>query len=81
MKGRKQLSISEVVTTRNIANVRIHVERVIGLVRRQKYKILAGPLPVHYVMKSDDQNMASADKIAVVCCALCNFCPSVISFD
>jgi len=40
----------EVENTRTLANVRIHVERVIGLVR-QKYAILKGTLPVEYVTK------------------------------
>lgn len=36
MKGRSQLSKDDVLTTRKIVNVRIHVERVTGVVR-QKY--------------------------------------------
>ena len=80
MKGKKQLSRDEVVTTRNIANVRIHVERVIGSVR-QKFKILGGPIPMHYVMKKDSENLTTIDKIAVVSCALTNMCPSVVSFE
>lgn len=80
MKGKKQLSRDEIVTTRNIANVRIHVGRVIGSVC-QKFKILAGPLPMHYVMKKDSLNLTTIDKIAVICCALANMCPSVVSFE
>ncbi len=44
-KGKSQLDAMEVKDTRTLANVCIHIERVIGLVR-QKYIILKGSLPV-----------------------------------
>lgn len=80
MAGKRQLSSVDVFKTRNIANVRIHVERVIGLVR-QKYKILGGPIPVEYCMKVDENEYTTIDKVAVVCCALANITPSVINLE
>ena len=46
-KGRRQLSPRDVEATRKLSNVRIHVERAIGLVRN-KYTILQGILPIEY---------------------------------
>ena len=45
-QGRSQLSPLEIERTRNLANVRIHVERVIGAVR-QRFSIMSatGVLP------------------------------------
>ena len=70
----------EIKTTRSIANVRIHVERVIGCVR-QKYTILGcGIVPIDY-LKSTDGATCLLDKVAFVCCALTNCCKSVVSPD
>lgn len=80
MKERRQLSMEDVVSTREIANVRIHVERVIGVVR-QKFQIRKGNIPLHYVMSPDEEGMTTLDKIAVVCCALTNTCQPVVSFE
>ena len=79
-KGKPQLSPVDIETTRSLANVRIHVERVIGSVR-QKYLILGHSiLPIDYVM-SDADEPCLLDKIAFVCCALTNCCKSVVSSE
>ena len=79
-KGKSQLSTLEVEETRAIANVRIHVERVIGCVR-QKFSILRESVPIDFVTVRTGEECPLIDRIARVCCALCNTCNSVIPFD
>ena len=79
-KGKKQLSKAEVDTARQLAHVRIHVERVIGVVR-QKYTILQSTLPINMIKAHEKEDMSPLDKIVIVCCALCNCCDSVVPFD
>ena len=59
--------------------MRIHVERVIGVLK-QKYTILKNELPISFIADRDDKG-ASIDKILIVCCALVNLCPSVVPQD
>lgn len=75
----KQLHPLAVESTRKIANVRIHVERCIGLLRR-KFLILHRIIPVSMLSKptSSIDNVPFMDKIITVCSALCNLCPSII---
>ncbi len=57
--------------TRRIANVRIHVERVIGNIR-QKYSILSGTQPIDFVTVEDKNAVPTLDKMVYVACALIN---------
>ena len=59
--------------------VRIHVERIIGVLK-QKYTILQNVLPITFIADKDDQD-ATVDKLVRVCSALVNLCPSVVSQD
>ena len=79
-KGKSQLSPLEVEETRSIANVRIHVERVIGLVR-QKFTILQSTLPIQFVATREEDDCPSIDRMIRICCALTNCCDSVVPFD
>ena len=76
-KGKKQLSRLEVDRARQLSRVRIHVERVIGVLR-QKYTILQSILPINMIMCDDTTETSMIDKIVVICCALCNFCDPVV---
>ena len=78
-KGKPQLCPVDVETTRKIAHVRIHVERVIGLLR-QKYAILSCTVPIHFV-KTEGDGVTTLDKMVNVGCALINFCPSVVPLN
>ena len=69
-RGKSQLSALEVHETRTIANVRIHVERVIGNVKK-KYSVLQSTIPVHFTTKRE---LPVIDYIVSVCCALSNMC-------
>ena len=78
-KGKIQLEKIDVDWSRELSLVRIHVERVIGVLKK-KFIILQNILPIQYCDKSTcgDPNLTVIDKIVSVCCSLVNLCPSVV---
>ena len=79
-RGKKQLERVDVDLARRLSRVRIHVERVIGLLR-QKYTLLESTLPINMIMSPENSDISVIDKIVTVCCALCNCCESVVPFE
>ena len=81
-RGKKQLSRKEIESAREISRVRIHVERVIGMLR-QKYTILSSTLPVSLIRVKQNGQVEDSliDKIVLTCCALCNLCESIVPSD
>ena len=78
-RGKQQLEKVDVDWSRELSIVRIHVERLIGQLKL-KYTILQGILPISMVSNSGS-DISAIDKVVVVCSALVNLCPSVISLD
>ena len=76
-KGKKQLEKKDLDWSRELSIVRIHVERIIGVVK-QKYTILQNVLPISLIPDAKD-TVSTIDKIVKVCCACVNMCPSVVS--
>ena len=83
-KGKNHLDPVEIEKTRNLANVRIHVERVIGILR-QKYTILESTLPTDYLACSTDKyenpGVPLIDRMIRVCAASVNLFPGIIPFN
>lgn len=75
-RGKGQLESKEVEETRQLAKRRLHVERVIGQLR----KILSHALPISLIKnkRDKDSDLCTIDKILIVTAALTNLSPSIV---
>lgn len=77
-KGKNQLHPLDIESTRHIAHVRIHVERIIGMIKN-KFNIFKGTIPISMVkMGNDPDNLNVLDKIVTVSCGLINLSPPIV---
>ena len=76
------MTAREVEYSRQLSSVRIHVERVIGLLKN-RYTILKGPLPVKMINSMSDEAcgavVSSCEKIVKVCASLINLHSSIVA--
>ena len=68
LESKKQMAVDDVVVTKKIAQLRVHVERAIGRVK--EFRILHGVLP--------STMWDSLNEVIYVCCMLTNFNPPLV---
>lgn len=71
-RRKKQLTAFEIEHTRSFENVRIHVERIIGL-QRQKFKTFCDIIPLLIVKYKQDE-------FQLFVCCLINLIPTIVPF-
>ncbi|XP_014661474.1 PREDICTED: uncharacterized protein LOC106804700 isoform X2 [Priapulus caudatus] len=78
-RGKAQLDKKEVNETRHLASVRIHIERVIGNIRK-KYPILGSTIPITLLQTDEISGFTTLDKVVRVACGLSDICESIVPF-
>lgn len=77
-KDKNQLHPLDIETTRQIAHARIHVERVIDMIKN-KFNIFKDTIPIRIIRKGNEpENLNILDKIVAVCCALVNISSPIV---
>ncbi|XP_049452559.1 uncharacterized protein LOC125901159 [Epinephelus fuscoguttatus] len=75
--GKKQLDPVELENTRCLASLRIHIERITGVLH-QKYSVLQSTVPIGFTDIDQENDVTDLDKIVKVCCALTNVSEAVV---
>lgn len=76
-KGKKQLGPVELESTRGLASVRIHVERVMGK-ERNRHTILQSTIGIQMCEAEHPECLILLDKIVNVCYVLTNLAPTIV---
>lgn len=81
-KGKSQLESINMEKTRGIVSIHIHIERVIGMLRRTKYTNLEGTQPTDFLACNPHgplhAQVPMIDRILRVCSALVNVYPTIV---
>lgn len=81
VRNGEQLDPIKVEASRQLANVRIHVERIISVLR-QKFNVCSDHVPMSAISKQNDLfDRDLYDQVVFICCCLVNLCPSVVRHD
>ena len=80
-KKQKKLTAKEVKTTRQIATVTIHIERIIGEIKN-RFRILDAPLPITFIksliVECVEDLIPTMDKLVTVCASLVNLSTGIV---
>lgn len=75
-KKNRQLEPLDAINSRELSSLRIHVERVIGVLR-QKFLILSNTIPIT-VLRRFSNGMPVIDQILIATAGLVNLCQSIV---